>query len=128
MTSSIGRLKRRPEFLRVARAGRKWAAPGVVLQAWSRPAEIEYGDAAPGDIRFGLTASRKVGGAVVRNRARRRLRAAAVEILPESGRPGYDYVLIARVGTVKRPYRELLQDLRTAVGRVETRSAKPNQP
>lgn len=126
MTSSIGRLKRRPEFLRVARAGRKWAAPGVVLQAWPRRAEL--GNAASGDIRFGLTASRKVGGAVVRNRARRRLRAAAFEILPESGRPGYDYVLIARIGTVKRPYRELLGDLRTAIERVETKSAKPTQP
>ena len=51
-----------------------------------------------GEIRIGITASRKIGNAVARNRAKRRLRAAAREALPLSGRPGHDYVLVARAG------------------------------
>jgi ribonuclease P protein component len=66
-------------------------------------------------LRFGVTASRKVGGAVLRNRAKRRLRAAAATILPLSGRAGHDYVLIARVATLSRPFGELMGDLSNAV-------------
>jgi ribonuclease P protein component len=65
--------------------------------------------------RFGVTASRKVGGAVLRNRAKRRLRAAAAAILPLSGRAGHDYVLIARIATLSRPFAELIRDLSNAI-------------
>ena len=78
-------------------------------------------------IRVGFTASRKVGGAVARNRARRKLKALARELLPGLGRPGYDYVLIARAATVRRPHAELSRDLRGALARIkkqtEARSA-----
>ncbi len=69
-------------------------------------------------IRVGFTATRKVGSAVVRNRAKRRLRALAREILPLSGRPGSVYVLIARSETATRPYDRLRADLRSALARV----------
>lgn len=69
-------------------------------------------------MRVGFTATRKLGGAVVRNRAKRRLRAAAARVLAERGRPGTDYVLIARAGTVGRPYPALLADLETALRRL----------
>ncbi len=72
-------------------------------------------------IRVGFTASRKVGKAVERNRARRRLKAATAEVLPQRGRPGYDYVVIARQATLRRPYRALLTDLSTALERVSAR-------
>jgi len=62
-----------------------------------------------------VTASRKVGGAVLRNRAKRRLRAAAAAILPLSGRAGHDYVLIARIATLSRPFAGLIGDLSNAV-------------
>ena len=88
--------------------------PGLVLQALTRGDE----DPAGGTIRYGLTASRKVGGAVLRNRARRRLRALAREILPVAGRPGTDYVLIARAATPTRPYAALRADLERALARV----------
>jgi ribonuclease P protein component len=65
--------------------------------------------------RFGVTASRKVGGAVMRNRAKRRLRAAAASILPLSARAGHDYVLIARTATLSRPFAQLTGDLEKAV-------------
>lgn len=114
----VERLKRRREFLEVAGRGRKWAAPGLVLQALPRqgaePAETPAG----AGLRYGLTASRKVGGAVARNRARRRLRALAERLLPQVGRGDTDYVLIARAATVERPFAALEQDLKVALERV----------
>ena len=126
---AIARLKRRQEFLRVAGAGRKWAAPGLILQVLAHAGTPDGGDGAP-ELRLGLTASRKVGIAVVRNRARRRLRAAAAEILPGHARRGHDYVLIARAGTVDRPYGALVEDLRTALRRlgVYCESAATTEP
>jgi len=105
------RLRRRQEFLAVARRGRRWAAPGVVLQAWRREANGER--AAP--ARVGFTVSRKVGGSVTRNRARRRLRAAAGAVLPDHAAPGHDYVLIGRAATPGRPFGALVKDLETAM-------------
>ena len=128
MPARIARLKRRSEFLRVAGARRKWAAPGLVLQARRHEPGEATPDATPGDaappdaevgaLRIGFTASRKVGIAVERNRARRRLRAAAAEIMPRHALPGHDYVLIARAETAARPWKALLADLETALRRV----------
>jgi len=113
----LGRLKKRPEFLRVAGKGRKTVSPGVVLQGLRRDRIDDPDDAA---IRFGLTASRKVGGAVERNRAKRRLRAAAQQLLPQGGEPGWDYVLVARAATVERPWPALVGDVETALRRLST--------
>lgn len=115
---TVERLKRRPEFLRVAGGRRKWVAPGLILQALDRPAVIGSTD---GDVlaaRVGFTASAKVGGAVVRNRARRRMRAAAASVLPDHAAPGHDYVLIARAGTPDRKFVDLVGDLETALRRL----------
>ncbi|HEX6979855.1 MAG TPA: ribonuclease P protein component [Alphaproteobacteria bacterium] len=113
MRTAIGRLKRRAEFLQVAASRRKYVTPGLVLQAMPRPDD--------GQPRVGFTATRKLGGAVVRNRARRRLRAAAQAILPVAAAPGYDYVLIARAGTITRPWTLLLEDLRKAIEALTSR-------
>lgn len=78
-------------------------------------------------LRVGFTASRKVGNAVVRNRAKRRLRALAAQVLLDKGRPGTDYVLIARAATGDRPYAELVADLEAALRQVE-RGPRENQP
>jgi len=72
----------------------------------------------------GFTASRKVGNAVTRNRAKRRLRSAAASILLGKGKPGTDYVLIARTSTVDRPYHALVADLETALRRVKSPAQK----
>lgn len=117
MGANIARLKRRAEFLRVAAARRKWATPGLVLQA----AETEDARAAAGGFRVGFTASRKVGSAVARNRARRRLRAAVAATLPKRAARGLDYVVIARRGTLTRPFDALTGDLETAIARVSRR-------
>ncbi|MBN2752708.1 MAG: ribonuclease P protein component [Rhodospirillaceae bacterium] len=108
------RLTRRAEFLRAARQGRKSATPGLVLQAVATPALYRSEQTA----RLGFTASRKVGGAVVRNRVKRRLRAAADLVIKDHADPGYDYVLIGRAQTATRPFTALLQDLETALKRL----------
>lgn len=74
-------------------------------------------DTTPATIRVGFTASRKVGSAVARNRARRRLRAVAAAIMP-SAAPGHDFVVIARADTLTRPFPGLLADLEAALRRL----------
>jgi len=103
---TVGRLRKRADFLRLARA-RRTAAGGLVLQAAPTPEDSGDGSA----MRVGFTASKKVGNAVVRNRAKRRLRALVREVLADSGTPGHDFVLIARQTTPSRPYAELRRDL-----------------
>jgi ribonuclease P protein component len=113
------RLKRRRDFLHLARTGRKWAAPGLVLQAKLRPEgqeTIKGTDTA--SVRIGFTVSRKVGNAVVRNRARRRLKAAAENIFPARGMPGFDYVVIGRAATPNRPWAALQDDMVAALKKV----------
>ena len=66
-------------------------------------------------VRSGFTATRKIGGAVDRNRAKRRLREAARVMLPLHGRPGCDYVFIARGGTTAREWARLLDDVKNAL-------------
>ncbi len=129
---AIGRLKTRPEFLKVAATGARWVTPGLVLQARRRPASTgpaapatgTAGDGGAEQVRVGFTVSRKVGNAIRRNRARRRLRAVVAEVLPEHGRAGCDYVLIGRAGTLDRRYADLVADLRTALARIGTKGSR----
>ena len=124
----IGRLKRRAEFLQVAAANRKWVAPGLILQVRRQPPPNSESDDAPRaarpeaarePVRVGFTASRKVGNAVRRNRARRRLRAVAQEVLDRHAEPGTDFVLIARPATVDRDYQALVGDLVAGLKRLK---------
>ena len=91
--------------------------PGFVLLVRRR------GDNDPA-MRLGLTVSKKVGNAVVRNRMKRRFRALAREILPQSGIAGADHVLIGRAGGIERPYAELVADLTKALRKVAGQAAR----
>ena len=103
--AAFDRLKRRPDFLRVAGTRQKSVTPGLILQA--RPREAAEAET----FRVGFTVSRKVGGAVARNRARRRLRAAAEAVMPAHAAAAHDYVVIGRAATLTRPFPALIDDL-----------------
>ena len=113
----IATLKKRSDFLRVRAAARRWAAPGLVLQAAAPKADAEEGL-----VRVGYTASRRIGNAVARNRAKRRLRAAVAHVMPASALCGCDYVVIARAATLTRPFDALVGDLASALARVGART------
>lgn len=118
-------LRRRQEFLAVAASGFKWVRPGVVIQflpdsqrdddSHRDSDSIKAQTSSSGLLRFGLTATKRMGNAVVRNRARRRLRAIAIDMLPQAPLPSGDYVLIAREGIVGRTHDELCEDVRTCL-------------
>ena len=127
MPVSLARLKKRADFLRVAGQRKKWAAPGLILQVAPLPPGQPDQPAPKADaIRVGFTCSKKVGNAVARNRARRRLKAAVDEVFPVFARAGLDYVVIGRRETVDRDYSLLLQDLRTALKRVGASPSREN--
>jgi ribonuclease P protein component len=109
-------MKNRPDYLRTAQ-GRRQGTGSFLLQGRAR------GDADP-LVRIGFTASKKIGNAVARNRAKRRLRALAREVLPKLARAGWDYVLVAKPeATISRDYKDMLADFDTAL-----RSVHKGQP
>ena len=103
------RLPKRADFLRMSSAGARRVTPGFILEAAPHP-----DDTLP-PMRIGFTASRKVGNAVARNRAKRRLRALADKVMPEAADPAQDYVFIGRTETLKRDFATMEQDLRQAL-------------
>lgn len=114
----IGRLKRRSEFLATASARRKNVTPGVIAQVRHRDDSLSH-------VRFGFTASRKVGNAVIRNKARRRLK-ELVRGLPESMLArfyGCDIVLIARDTTAQCDFALLRSNLLSALESLSRKQA-----
>jgi len=105
----VARLRKRPQFLFV-REGITERRKSIVVQARRRGGE------APGShIGEGFTATKKIGNAAVRNRAKRRLRAASRALLPRLATPGADYVFIARHNTADIAFARLLDDMESAL-------------
>lgn len=105
LPDSLTVLRKRADFLRAARA-RRQGTSGMMVQGRKRADDEASG------IRVGFTCSKKVGNAVARNRAKRRLREVARMVLPARGLAGWDYVLIGRVNaTADRPFELLKGDL-----------------
>ena len=122
----IERLKKRADFLACAQAP-SCARGAVVVQARPRSDDQPL-------VRAGFTATKRIGGSVQRNRAKRRMREAARLLLPDLARPGVDYVFIARGGLIARPWPRLLDDVKSALIRLaaerdgRTRDPAPAPP
>ncbi|HYG47784.1 MAG TPA: ribonuclease P protein component [Allosphingosinicella sp.] len=110
-------LTRRADFV-AANRGRRAPMPGFVLLV--RPREDD--DPA---IRLGITVTKKIGGAVVRNRMKRRFRVLARDLLPRNGIAGADHVLIGRQGGIERDFKLLRSELETALARLARASVRP---
>lgn len=110
-TGAFSVLRKRADFLRAARAQRV-PLPAFLLQARLR----DPSEPSETTVRVGFTCSKKVGNAVARNRAKRRLREIARAVLPVDGRPGWDYVLIGRAdATADHPFEAMKADLARAL-------------
>lgn len=106
-------LKKRSDFVAASKA-RYQTAAGLTVQ-------MRFRDDGDATVRVGFTCSKKVGNAVVRNRAKRRLREVARLDLPQLGRAGFDYVLIGkRDVTANRPFEDLRNDLAKAITKMES--------
>lgn len=113
-------LTRRADFL-AANRGLRVSRSGFVLLA--RPN-------GGGSMRFGITVTKRIGNAVVRNRMKRRFRALVRDVLAEQGLPGHDHVLIGREGGIERDFALLRQELiaalaRAAEGKVDSPRRRP---
>lgn len=110
-TSGLQRIAQRPDYVRVAGSGRRWVTPSFILQA-RRVADDRT-------TRVGFTVSKKVGNAVKRSRARRRLKEAARLTLPKVAPQGWDLVLVGRTAALDYDFAKICSDLRWALGKLE---------
>lgn len=114
----LGKLRKRAEFQYVAKGERKGRTTLAVQARRRTPPDL----AAP---RVGFTATKKIGNSVVRNRARRRLREAARQLVPLHGKTGVDYVFLARDTTAVAPWQALLDDMKDALLRLAAALERP---
>ncbi|GHU01449.1 hypothetical protein FACS1894186_4180 [Alphaproteobacteria bacterium] len=108
MSGAFAVIKKRRDFLRASASPIHGVGGGAVVQCAA---------GGQGSARFGFTASRKVGGAVVRNRAKRRLREIVRLHLVKKASAGCDYVLIARFATAVMPFSVLVNDVKRSMAR-----------
>ncbi|MEP3421349.1 MAG: ribonuclease P protein component [Erythrobacter sp.] len=111
----ISTLTKRADFL-AANKGLRNARPGFVLL--TRP----NGGAG---MRFGITVTKKIGNAVVRNRMKRRFRELLRDALPKNGLPDHDHVVIGRAGGVERDFQIMAQELGKALSRAQDGKGDP---
>lgn len=117
MKLPVARLTKRADFVLLSRSPYKVVARTHVLQARVRTSDASPETIADGTtaIRIGFTVTKKLGGAVIRNRIRRRLKASASLVFPEAGRPGMDYVLIGRSVTETAAFDVLQKEMRQSL-------------
>ena len=118
MTADLTTLTKRADFL-AANRGLRVARPGFVLLTRDNG---EQGK------RFGITVTKKIGNAVVRNRMKRRFRELLRDALPGEGLPDHDHVLIGRAGGIERDFAQLREELTIALTRAREGKGDPRRP
>lgn len=113
MSDKLILIKKRPDFLHVTRNGYKAVRSGLVLQA-AKTRRFLIRPFSESVIR-----RQKIGNAVCRNRAKRRLRALCAALLPLEAVAGYDYVIIARYTTIDMAYKKLYKELKYALREIK---------
>ena len=113
-------IRKRPDFVRMTSHGDRVAKSGLVVQTFHRPETTKQTSADA--VRIGFTATKKIGGATVRNRSKRRLRALARELLPQLCLTGNDYNFIARAATADMPFDKLRRDMTDALKELRSKS------
>jgi ribonuclease P protein component len=133
-TAAPERLKRRAEFLRAAK-GKRFHARGFTLQMALRSDECDrpqHADPIESQAvpppRFGFTVTKKIGGAAVRNRIRRRLKEAVRELDSLPARPDHDYVLVAKIETLGMAFSAVQAEIVRALGKIDAAKAKRDMP
>lgn len=111
-------LKKRKDFVAASKSGHKAVASSIIIQMNPKPVYGLHDLAKRSELRYGLTASKKTGNAVCRNRSKRRMRVLIAEYLAEFGSVGCDYVLIARHNTATVPYTQLVKDFKYVLRKV----------
>ena len=109
--ASLIQIKKRADFLKIQSKGKKWVSHGLIIQTMPNEDNIK---------RIGYTVSKRTDkSAVKRNRIKRRLRAAAAEILPSHAKNGQDYILVGRPQTLTRPFELLKNDIKWCLGKMD---------
>ena len=109
--ATLTQIKKRSDFLKIQSKGRKWVSHGLIIQTMPNDDNIK---------RIGFTVTKRTEkSAVKRNRIKRRLRAAAADIMPEYGKNGQDYILVGRPQTLTRPYETLKNDIKWCLGKMD---------
>jgi ribonuclease P protein component len=120
-TQTLARVRRRGDFVRASKSGARLSRPAFALQM------AERRDDAEGAARFGFTVTKKVAGAVGRNRIRRRLKEALRLIAGAGARVGRDYVFIARPAALTMPFDDILSQMADGLARLDGRRSGPNR-
>jgi len=116
----LARLRRRRDFLRASKVGARFSARLFTVQMAGRDSAE---DDAASEARFGFTVTKKVAGAVGRNRIRRRLKEALRVSGDLGARPGRDYVFVARRGALDAPFADIVTQIAEGFARLEERRA-----